>query len=191
MRHGFISVSMLILKTHGTIPVIHKSKPRNWNLFQSQKIGVWCAISRRRIVGPFFFTTSINSERYCEIIQQFIAMLELSECYLGFNKTVQQPILRKQPWISCERVFRSATNLSWFVTSQVAGYAPPWIISCKDTYIKDMVFMKIPNTADELKVAITHLIHKKCWKRCFRTCKVGLKLVWKMKVVILNTFCNV
>ncbi len=53
---------------------------------QSQRIGVWCAVSRRRIVGPLFFTTSINSERYCEIFQQFSAMLEPSERYLWFQQ---------------------------------------------------------------------------------------------------------
>ena len=39
-----------------------------------QKIGVWCAISRRRIIGPLFFETSINAE---ELIQQFIALLQV------------------------------------------------------------------------------------------------------------------
>jgi hypothetical protein len=45
-----------------------------------QKIGVWYAISRRRIIGPLFFETSINAEAYQELIQQFIAMLQVDEC---------------------------------------------------------------------------------------------------------------
>jgi hypothetical protein len=40
-----------------------------------QKIGMWCAISRRQIIGPLFFETSINAETYQELIQQFIAVL--------------------------------------------------------------------------------------------------------------------
>ena len=49
-----------------------------------QKIGVWCAISRRRIIGPLFFETSINAEAYQELIQQFIALLQVDErnCWL-------------------------------------------------------------------------------------------------------------
>ncbi len=41
------------------------------------------------MVGPFSFffsRTSINSERYCEIIQQFIATVEPSERYLWFQQ---------------------------------------------------------------------------------------------------------
>jgi hypothetical protein len=37
-----------------------------------QKICTWCAISRRHIIGPLFFETTINSEFYNELIQQFI-----------------------------------------------------------------------------------------------------------------------
>ena len=33
------------------------------------KVGVWVAISRRRIVGPIFFMNTINSEHYCLDIQ--------------------------------------------------------------------------------------------------------------------------
>lgn len=34
----------------------------------NQKIGVWCAISRRRIVDPIFFETTVNSVVYQDII---------------------------------------------------------------------------------------------------------------------------
>ena len=39
----------------------------------SLKVGVWCAMSRRRIVGPIFFTETVTAERYCnEIIASFV-----------------------------------------------------------------------------------------------------------------------
>ena len=60
--------------------------PHNYteNPLHPQKIGVWCAISRRRIIGPLFFETSINAEAYQELIQQFIALLQVDErnCWL-------------------------------------------------------------------------------------------------------------
>ncbi len=48
------------------------------------KIGVWCAISRKRIIGPIFFENIINSQEYLRIIQEFISELdeeEINECY--------------------------------------------------------------------------------------------------------------
>jgi hypothetical protein len=40
------------------------------------KIGVWCAVPRRRIVGPFlFFENTINSERYVVIVHAFLGHL--------------------------------------------------------------------------------------------------------------------
>jgi hypothetical protein len=51
-----------------------------------QKIGVWCAISRRRIIGPLFFETGINAEDYKELIQQFIALLKVDERKCWFQQ---------------------------------------------------------------------------------------------------------
>ncbi|PNF39138.1 hypothetical protein B7P43_G01320 [Cryptotermes secundus] len=49
-----------------------------------QKIGVRCAVSRHRIVGPIIFETTENSPVYQDIITQFIALLEVDEreCWL-------------------------------------------------------------------------------------------------------------
>ena len=33
-----------------------------------QKIGVWCAVSRSRIIGPIFFDSTVNSNRYIKDI---------------------------------------------------------------------------------------------------------------------------
>jgi hypothetical protein len=48
-----------------------------------QKIGVWYAISRRRIIGPLFFETSINAE---ELIQKSIALLQVDERNCWFQQ---------------------------------------------------------------------------------------------------------
>ena len=49
-------------------------------------MGVWCAISRRRIIGPLFFETTINAEAYQELIQQFIALLQVDERNFWFQQ---------------------------------------------------------------------------------------------------------
>jgi hypothetical protein len=50
----------------------------------SQKIGCWCAISRKQIVGLIFFSETVTAEKYQEIIMQFISLLNEEEhfCWL-------------------------------------------------------------------------------------------------------------
>ncbi|BFZ07560.1 hypothetical protein BsWGS_10599 [Bradybaena similaris] len=44
------------------------------------KIGVWCAVSRRRIIGPIFFNNTINAHRYVtEILEPFLEQLNERE----------------------------------------------------------------------------------------------------------------
>jgi hypothetical protein len=50
----------------------------------SQNIGCWCAISRKRIVSPIFFSETVTAEEYQEITMQFISLLKEEErfCWL-------------------------------------------------------------------------------------------------------------
>jgi len=40
---------------------------------------VWCAISRRHIIGPIFFHESFNTARYLEIFNEFVEQLDDDE----------------------------------------------------------------------------------------------------------------
>ncbi len=56
----------------------------NWNVFREtslhpEKNGVWCALSRIRIIGPTFFTLMVNANTYQDIITLFISLLEWTE----------------------------------------------------------------------------------------------------------------
>jgi hypothetical protein len=46
-------------------------------LLHSLKVRVWCAVSRQKIIGPFFF--SETAERYQELIMNLISLLEVDE----------------------------------------------------------------------------------------------------------------
>lgn len=63
-------------------------KPDNFfveTTLHPQKIGVWCAISRRRIIGPIFFNGTLTGERYRqEIIMPFIEQLDDEEITQGY-----------------------------------------------------------------------------------------------------------
>jgi hypothetical protein len=53
-------------------------------ILHSQKIACWCAISRKWIVGPIFFSETVTAEKYQGIIMQFISLLNEEErfCWL-------------------------------------------------------------------------------------------------------------
>lgn len=44
------------------------------------KIGVWCAVSRKRLIGPIFFNNTINADRYrTDILEPFLEQLNERE----------------------------------------------------------------------------------------------------------------
>ncbi|PNF43794.1 hypothetical protein B7P43_G09755 [Cryptotermes secundus] len=46
----------------------------------SEKLGVWCAVSPRRIIGPLFFHETLNSDRYINgILNPFFKQLSAEE----------------------------------------------------------------------------------------------------------------
>jgi hypothetical protein len=54
-------------------------------LLHPVKVGVWCALSARRIAGPVFFNTTINCKRYVHIIlRQFFSELTERERLYGW-----------------------------------------------------------------------------------------------------------
>jgi hypothetical protein len=48
------------------------------------KVGVWCAISRRRIIGPIFFEDTVNTQVYVNIFDTFVNQLDDEELQRGF-----------------------------------------------------------------------------------------------------------
>ena len=51
----------------------------------SQKFGVWCGVSRRRIIGPiFFFEQTVNTVVYLQIFNKFVNQLADDELNTGY-----------------------------------------------------------------------------------------------------------
>ena len=50
----------------------------------SEKTGVRCAISRRRIIGPVFFHETLNIARYLKIFSEFVDQLDDDELRNGY-----------------------------------------------------------------------------------------------------------
>ena len=65
---------------------------KNWRFWESEnphlckakalysiKVTVWVAISSKDIIGPFFFRETVTSQRYIEILEQFVAKQQALE----------------------------------------------------------------------------------------------------------------
>jgi len=48
------------------------------------QIGVWCGMSRRRIIGPIFFDATITTAAYMEIFNTFVNQLDDEELSIGY-----------------------------------------------------------------------------------------------------------
>jgi len=55
-------------------------------LFHPVKIGLWCAVSRLRFIGPALFAETVNVELYRGNLMQFIALLKVD----GWDAWFQQ-----------------------------------------------------------------------------------------------------
>ena len=53
-----------------------------------EKIGVWCGMFRRSIIGPIFFDATITTVAYMEIFNTFVNQLDDEELSVGY---FQQP----------------------------------------------------------------------------------------------------
>jgi len=81
-RRGFTCRDTLIIKIRVFCAsenpnAIHEEPP------YSEKIGVWCGMSRRRILGPIFDTT-ITKAPYMEIFNTFVNQLDDEEFSIGY-----------------------------------------------------------------------------------------------------------
>jgi hypothetical protein len=49
------------------------------------KVGVWCAVSAQRVIGPIFFEDTVNSDRYVsDILEPFFQELTEEETKYGY-----------------------------------------------------------------------------------------------------------
>jgi len=118
-----------------------------------QKIGVWCAISRRRIIGPLFFETSINAEAYQELIQQFIALLQVDERNCWFKQDSATAHTAASTMVILHEFFgeKLISKGLWPPISPDLTSADFFLWS----YLKDTVYRSNPRDLKQLEMNIT------------------------------------
>lgn len=123
-----------------------------------QKVGVWCALSRTRIIGPIFFDNTINAKRYrTEILEPFIAQLKKREL--------------KKAWFQQDGASAHTARTSLQYLEEVFGNRiisrgiwPPRSpdLTPLDFYLwgalKGRAYENNPQTVDDLKTAISQNI---------------------------------
>jgi hypothetical protein len=77
-----------------------------------QKVGVWCAISTQKVIGPIFFEQTVNTDVYKDIFMAFVDQLDSIELMQGYFQ---------QDGATCHtsnESWRSSRASSWTVLSQ-------------------------------------------------------------------------
>jgi hypothetical protein len=124
----------------------------------TEKIGVRCAISRRRIIGPIFFDTTVTSAVYADTVQQFVALLNEYERYCWYQ----------QDGATCHTSNETMTLLKQFFDDRIISKNlwPPRSPDLTPTdfflwdYLKETVYKKKPRTLVDLRRSTEEAVKK-------------------------------
>jgi hypothetical protein len=120
-------------------------------LLHPVKVGVWCAVSARRIAGPVVFKKTINCGRYVQVtVKQFFpGLTEEERLYDWFQQdsaTAHTACISMQ---TLSNVFRDRIISSgiWATCSSDLNPCDFFFLGC----LKDNVYSSNPQTEEELK----------------------------------------
>jgi len=123
------------------------------------KIYVWCAISRRRIIGPIFFQETVNSQPYTKLIlEEFIICVMMTWQYVIFNKTEQLLTHIKR-----NNVLFVLMLDDRLISKRVWPPRSPDLSPCNFYlwgFLKDKVYTTHPLTTKDLKINITSAVQE-------------------------------
>lgn len=121
------------------------------------KVGVWCAISQRRVIGPIFFEKSVDSDTYTNIIQDFIALLEEDERYAWFQQDGAPAHTAGKTMKVLAEFFEDRVISKGKWPARSPDLSPPDFFLWG--YLKDNVYRNKPETIDKLKEEIEIQVH--------------------------------
>ena len=123
----------------------------------SEKIGVWCGLSRWRINGPIFFDATITTAAFMEIFNTFVNQLVDEELSVGY---FQQDIATSHTSHSSVAEIQSFFGDCIISKGLWSPHSPD--LTLPDYflwgYLKRRVYQNKPRTIDAFKVDITEEI---------------------------------
>jgi hypothetical protein len=90
-------------------------------LLHPVKVGVWCAVSARKIVAPKFSNETITCKRYAQVILgKLFPDLKEEEILYGWFQQDLSPAhtARSYVYASFVRCFRGQNNQQWYLASK-------------------------------------------------------------------------
>lgn len=123
------------------------------------KVGVWTAISKKRIIGPIFFQETVNTDRYLAIFDQFVQRLTADEQNNGYYQ---------QDGATCHTSNRSMNRIRAVFGNRLIS-KPLWParspdLTPNDFYLwgalKNKVYNNHPTTLTDLETNIQNEINK-------------------------------
>jgi hypothetical protein len=120
------------------------------------KVGVWCAVSTRRVIGPIFFGDTVNSDRYVsDILEPFFQELT------GTNRRHDMAIFNKIAQRHTRHAILCSVGETCLMMNKLSAKAYGRLAPL-DFYLwgnlKGKVYKNNPLTADALKSEIRNIV---------------------------------
>jgi len=153
-----------------TLPVNNQNN-RQWSKSQpyigveaplhDQKILVWCAISAKRIFGPYFFENTVNQHNYLEMLKNFfwpkiLKTAEYEKYYFQQDSATPHKATIVQTWLKDKFGKKFIDKDLWPPRSPDLNPCDFYLWS----HLKSMVYNPLPKTLDDLKANIEREIQK-------------------------------
>ena len=140
-----------------------ETRPTEWKEqpLHDEKVLVWCAMSAKRIYGPFFFESSVNQHNYLKMLKEFFwerhrKVPEYKKYYFQQDGATPHTSNLVQNWLKSK-------FSDFFLDKKKSPPRSPDLNPC-DFYLwghlKALVYTPLPKTLDDLKANIEREIKK-------------------------------